>query len=231
MKAGRKAMSIMAAVVLCATAGRAMAQSYALEPGDTVEMWGMMEDLATLTIEQHNVTGDTLRLKWEKVSESVPQGWEASNCDNAICNTTLVDSGAMNPVYAGEYGLMLLHVTPHVNEGTAVIRYAVWDMAMPEQRDTLTYILHVDGTMGTASGGPQEPWRPYPNPATDAIRLRETDNGPVWVELMDTGGRTVLRTVVDGTCKIDVGHVERGTYRLKTQGKGPVRMTQLIITQ
>jgi hypothetical protein len=126
------------------------AQTYQLYPDDTINITGNLEDLQTLSIEQHNISSNTIYLKWKKISESVPLLWDASVCDNRFCYTTLVDSGTMNPVLTGTYGFVLLHVTPHVNAGTAVIRYEVWDVASPQQHDTLTFILTVPPNSGVA---------------------------------------------------------------------------------
>src|SRR5262245_48617705 len=117
----------------------AFSQSYTLSPGDSISSSGLLADLAILSIEQHNQSVDTLVLKWQKVSESVPAYWDAAVCDNRMCYTTLEDTGTMIPVAPGNFGFLQLHVTPHVNLGTAVVRYEVWDSSNVALRDTLTF--------------------------------------------------------------------------------------------
>ncbi len=123
-----------------------------------------MEDLETLSIQQLNISTNNITLMWKKIYESVPPIWEASVCDNAFCNTSLVDNGIMNPIFPNDFGLLLLHITPHVNYGTAVVRYAVWDIANPALKDTLTYILTVNTTSGIEGSRKQKCFQHFSKP-------------------------------------------------------------------
>ena len=124
------------------------AQSFELIPNDTVETAGWLGDNFTLTIQQRNITNDTLYLRWSIVDKVVPAQWDASVCDNSFCYTTLVDSGSMSPVPPGENGMLYIRFTPQVIASRAVVRYAVWDEQQPEAKDTLTYILVAQSTTG-----------------------------------------------------------------------------------
>ncbi|CAN5618435.1 hypothetical protein BH11BAC1_BH11BAC1_20120 [soil metagenome] len=130
--------------ILLMVTGNSIAQTYSISPNDTIQLTGALEDLQTLSISQINTSADTLNLMWRKVSESVPPNWDAYVCDNSICYTTLEDSGSMNPVLPSDYGFVLLHITPHVDYGTALIRYSVWDINNPGSIDTLTFRLTVN---------------------------------------------------------------------------------------
>lgn len=123
-----------------------LAQSYVLVPSDSIAMSGWMEDNQTLVIQQRNISNDTIRFQWELVSEYVPSQWEASVCDNSFCYTSLVSSGTMTPVAPAESGKLLIRFTPHVNPGTAIVRYVVWNSNAPTTRDTLTFILTAAST-------------------------------------------------------------------------------------
>lgn len=129
------------------------AQTFELVPNDSIMASVWLEDNVALTIEQKNITQDTLHLVWARVDELVPARWEVSVCDNVFCYTSLVDSGAMSPVGPGDRGKLYIRFTPHVNAGKAVVRYAVWDTKQPETKDTLTYILTAQSTtsVGTNS--------------------------------------------------------------------------------
>ena len=117
------------------------AQSYSISPADTITGDAVFDDMNVYNILQNNLTPDTLWLSWEKVMADVPADWEAVNCDNNLCYTELKQSGNMYPILAGEAGLLSIHVTPHINSGTASIQYAVWETSNPTQKDTLTWII------------------------------------------------------------------------------------------
>ena len=169
MKITQKIVLSVAAIL--AATDFSFAQSFSNTPNDTINIVGMMEDLETLSIRQQNISANTIILKWKKVSENVPALWEASVCDNSFCNTSLVDSGMMNLVLPNDFGLLLLHITPHVNYGTATVRYAVWDIANPTLKDTLTYILTVSATSGIADVENKNTFSIFPNPAKENINI------------------------------------------------------------
>jgi hypothetical protein len=168
--AATKHLILLVAAILVAT-NITLSQTFTNAPNDTIQMTGMMEDLETLSIQQINNSSNAIQLKWKKVSQSVPANWEASVCDNAICYTSLVNTGTMNPVNPADYGLLLLHITPHVNYGTAIIRYAVWDTINAAMKDTLTYILTVDATSGISAEKNKKTFNIFPNPSKENINI------------------------------------------------------------
>ncbi|MBP8822738.1 MAG: T9SS type A sorting domain-containing protein [Flavobacteriales bacterium] len=188
------------------------AQSYVLLPGDTVAMTGALEDLETLSIQQLNPGTDSLYLAWRKVEESVPQGWDAYVCDNVTCYTTLLDSGSMAPVAPGDYGFLLLHITPHMEGGAAVVRYAVWDIDAPGLVDTLTFMLTVQATgIGEATGG--EAFTVSPDPAQDAFLINVLKPGIHPYRIMDRSGRIMAAgTLNGGQLRIPTAGWSNGVY-------------------
>ena len=191
------------------------AQSYTVSPNDTFIVNAMMEDLETLTINQVNSTTDTLYLKWEKISESVPALWEASVCDNQICYTTLADSGSMNPIYPSDYSFLLLHITAHVNYGTAIIRYAVWDINFPMQRDTLTYIMNVN-TTGIATENLETPSVWF---AENKIHLQNINENFSSISVNDLSGKEIFKTSINSKTEIDLPLLPTSIYIIQLSGK------------
>ncbi len=152
--------------------GIAYSQVYTLEPNDSIDKVGTFDDLETLSIQQqNNSTKDTIHLKWRKVLNQVPQDWEASVCDNGNCYTSLLDSGTMNPVLPGEYGLLLLHITPKKTQGTAIVKYVVWETSNPVKQDTLTYILLVNSSLSVDQGKNDVAFTMAPCPVTEMFTI------------------------------------------------------------
>lgn len=182
---------ILSVVALFVATDISFAQTYSISPNDTFEVVGTMEDLQTLTISQVNNTTDTLYFKWEKISESVPSNWEASVCDNFVCYTVLMDSGATNPVYPTESGFILLHVTPHVTYGTAIIRYAIWDIENPTRRDTLTFITTVNEPSGISETEHKNIFSVFPNPASNSVTIISEQPSGFEFCIADASGRRI----------------------------------------
>lgn len=202
-------------VLLVVFSAKTQAQSYILVPNDTIHLTGVMEDLHTLIIQQNNMTNDTLWLKWQKVSEVVPLNWEASVCDNFTCNTTLTDSGIMNPVLPDEYGFLLIHLTPHVNYGTAIIRYEVWDYANPNIRDTLTFMVTVSNPAGIEQAANQERILVFPNPANESINIATNTSEEFNLSIKNMIGNAIFAPQYFSNQKtVDITFLPRGVYIL-----------------
>ncbi len=205
---------LVVAAILSATTFT-FAQSYTISPNDTFIVNAMMEDMETLTINQVNSTTDILYLKWEKISESVPALWEASVCDNQICYTTLVDSGSMSPISSSEIGFLLLHITAHVNYGTAVIRYAVWDKNFPSMRDTLTYIMNITPA-GIATGNFETPQIWF---AQNKIHLQNIKNNFETISMIDLSGKEIFKTSINNKTEFELPLLPPSVYIIRLSGK------------
>jgi hypothetical protein len=191
------------------------AQSYINRPNDTIVVKGMMEDLETLSIQQVNMSTDTLHLLWEKISASVPPLWEASVCDNKICYTTLQTNGSMNPIYPYDSGFLLMHITAHVNPGTSIIRYAVWDANTPLKKDTLTYILNVfTANIKKTNGETPLIWI-----AGNKFHLQNTNNNFTSISLMDLSGKLIFKSKINNMNAIELPYLSNALYFIQLNGE------------
>ncbi len=191
-----------------------------------------MEDLETLSIQQQNITTDTLQLQWQKISESAPLLWEASACDNTICYTILVNSGMMNPIYPSDYGFLLLHITPHVNYGTAVVCYAVWDIANPAMKDTLTYILTVSATSGIAATENKNAFSIFPNPAKDNINIISKLQLGIQFLITDVSGKEIEKGISKtNSISVSTENLPNGLYTVSIFTETKIKNTKQFIIQ
>lgn len=217
------------ATLLIAQVYTASAQTYTNTPGDTLSLIGAMEDLHELMIRQENISVDTIQLQWKKVSANVPSSWDAATCDNYLCYTSLQDSGAMNRVGPGSFGFLLLKITPHVNYGTAIVRYAVWDAANPTVKDTLTYILAVNDPQAINTIQNQSSFHIFPNPASDFINIRSENN--FQFSITDISGREILNSGKEtNNITVSTSGWSAGFYLVKALS-GNFSTTQKLIKQ
>lgn len=224
-------MVLSVAAILAAT-DFSFAQYFSNVPNDTINMVGMMEDLETLSIQQLNTSNKAITLKWQKVSESVPSVWEASVCDNITCNTSLVDSGTMNPVNPADYGLLLLHITPHVNYGKAIVRYAVWDIANPVLKDTLTYILTVTATSGIASSENKNAFSIFPNPAKESINIISKLQTGFQFLITDISGKEIEKGISKtNTISVSTENLPNGVFNISIFTENKIINTKQFLIQ
>ncbi|MBK7763686.1 MAG: hypothetical protein IPI46_09975 [Bacteroidetes bacterium] len=186
---------IVLIVVLCATINSSFGQSYTHSPNDTIIANANLDFYSVFNITQLHPTNDTLYFKWNKISASVPSTWEVSICDNGHCNTSLVDSGAMDPVYIGDIGLMSLHLNPHFESGTAIIQYSIYTTISPLQVDTLTWII-------TATGSTSIPNFDYLQPTisinNQTLYLNNIDKQFTSLYINDLNGNIIYQTTIGG---------------------------------
>lgn len=223
---------VLSVAAIFAATDISFAQSYSNIPNDTINIVGMMEDLETLNIQQQNISTDTIRLQWEKVSENVPALWEASVCDNRVCYTSLVDSGSMNPINPVDYGFLLLHITAHVNYGTAVIRYAVWDIANPTLKDTLTYILTINATSGIEEAENKNAFSIFPNPAKQNINIISKHQTGFQFLITDVAGIEIENGVsTTNAISVDTENLSNGLYTVSIFIENKIINTKQFLIQ
>lgn len=223
---------VLSVAAIFAATDISFAQSYSNIPNDTIDMVGMMEDLETLSIQQLNTSTDTIQLKWVKVSESVPVAWESNVCDNQICYTSLVDSGSMNPINPADYGFLLLHITAHVNYGTAVIRYAVWDIANPVLKDTLTYILTVSATSGIAEAENKNAFSIFPNPAKENINIISKLQTGFQFLITDVSGKEIEKGISKtNSVSVSTENLPNGLYTVSIFTENKIINTKQFLIQ
>lgn len=217
-------------IVFFLTIKNSFAQTYSITPNDTFQVTALMEDLETLTIYQLNTSNDSIIFKWKKVSESVPAKWDASICDNLICNATLVDSGMSNPVAPAETGFLLLHITAHVNFGTAAIRYAVWDIKNPALKDTLTFIMKVNSTSGISDVKNKDVFNISPNPINGKMIINRSVEGVFTYSVFDIAGREILMGTGDGKVEIvSTDNIPNGIYFITLYQEHKIYTSKKII--
>lgn len=216
-------------ILLNAIPVKLIGQTYSIFPDDTISTTGIMEDLATLTIQQINTTSGTIQLQWQKVSESVPANWEASVCDNLLCYTSLVDSGMMNPMPPSNYGFLLMHITAHVNYGTATIRYAVWDVVNPGMKDTLTFIHTVNAPTGINTLNFSQ-FEIYPTIVNDKINVKSNNKMPLNYFISNVNGQVAkYGTINNGNGEIECDGLSDGIYVVSVYDNNTSKREQIII--
>jgi hypothetical protein len=208
------------------------AQSFSLYPNDTLQLKGVLEDVQTLSIAQMNDSQDTITLKWQKISASVPAGWEATVCDNSVCHEDLGDTGTMFRLFPGDLGFILLHITPHQKIGTAIVRYTVWDVNTPQKKDTLTYILTVETATAINEPEIKNALSIYPVPAGKQLNITSAFPLGFTYSVVDFSGKIILSGVSNsGSASISTEKIANGIYSILISDKKEIFLVKKITVQ
>lgn len=205
----------LAVTITYATANVLLAQNYTLSPGDSIVEATQFDDLTVYNILQNNISTDSLFMSWEKVSAEVPATWEALICDNNNCYSDLKESGVMHPVIPGEYAFLSLHLTPHTDAGTAIIRYVVWETDNPSSRDTLAWII----SSGLTGVGNQTTIPLSLILIGDQLFIHHTRLGEQ-ISIFNTEGRILFEEKIQShSSVIDLSKFPQGVYLIGVTGK------------
>lgn len=208
-----KLILLVVAAILAATT-ISFAQAYTISPNDTIIVNSVFGNDEQLNIYQINNTTGTIQIKYQKVMAFVPPLWDAVICDNQNCYPLLVNSGSMN-VLQGKSGLLSVHCTPYTNEGTAFIRYAVWDVNTPNNIDTLTFIISVL-TTGIASESKENTsiWI-----TQNKLHLNNKNGIYNSLYIMDLSGKVVFNTNIGNESEIDIPYLPTAMYIISLNSK------------
>jgi hypothetical protein len=225
MKILKQIMVVVAIFFIAATTS--FAQSYTHAPGDTILISINLEELKVLTIKQVHTSPDTLLLAWQKIFVSKPATWEVSLCDYGYCFTALPDSGNMDPIVPGDDGLMSLHAKAHDTNGTAIIRYAIWDRNNTTHRDTLTWVIN---SYTTAINDPAKN-----TPIIYSYKKRICIDNPnlnyTHLVVYDLSGKAVLNEQLPSDrMSFDLSFANEGFYIAELIGNGENKRQKLFLS-
>ena len=208
----RAAKMLLVSVAAFVAADTAFAQVHFIStPEDSITATVSLGEKKSMMFRQFATGGRTLQLYWKQLTLSIPAQWEASLCDNGTCYTNLPSSGSMNTVWPGDYGLMKLDITPRVNYGSAIIRYAVWDSSVANLVDTLTWIVHANSSTAISNMAANSPVAFAANKM-----LFITGAGGREASLYDAAGKSVFRkSLLKQDEKIDLSSLNDGLYILR----------------
>lgn len=172
-------------------------------------------------------TGDSgLRIAYKKISVDYPAGWDVSLCDNRNCFFDFRDRDTFSALKAGEKTSMKITVFPKGVNDTARIKYAVWDIAKPNEIDTIEYNIFIRwgaSTQNTSS----EFWTMSPNPANDFLQLNTT--GLNQISILNLNGQEIRSFKVSGTSAVlSLNGIQPGQYIVRGNGTGISRTQRLI---
>ncbi len=180
---------VLLAGLIVSITNHTMAQSYTNSPGDTILSNANLDDVSVYNFIQTHPTFDTLFFKTYTQSVSMPPTWEASLCTSGNCFTSLVDSADFGPIMPGDDGLVSLHINPHFEAGTAIIRYLLFANNSPAQIDTLTWII----TAGALSAPIQEYQKPTMYAAGEFLYVNHLDDRYTKLCIIDLNGKLICQ--------------------------------------
>lgn len=216
---------VLTAAILFAAANMMNAQSYQNSPGDSIISNANLDDVSVYTITQLHPGADTVHFRYQKYSVTMPASWDALLCDNANCHPDLKDSSEMIAV-PGDNGLMSLHLNPHWEAGTGIVRYLLHDVNTPTQIDTLTWII----SAGAVTVSEQIEMQPVISLNQQTLTIKNADKRFKTLRILDAQGRTLFSSHVGITGQYTIPTFQKAFLVIQLRGNN-IYYHQKIITQ
>lgn len=202
-------------------------QSYFHSPNDTLIENTIIDGQVTMNITQVHPTNDTLHFIWTKLETFLPIGWEANICDNSNCYTGLENFGTTLPVLPGDDGLMLIHCTPHLNEGTAIIRYSIFEENSPGQIDTLVWIVNAT-VAGIEINSLDEPIMWY---ADHKLYFKGSFDKYTSIRILDLTGKVIVERKYETEDYMDFSFLRNSVYIVELNNEFNYYKQKIIINE
>ncbi len=231
MIANVKKLNLFVTAIILVVTNSLIGQNYTITPNDTVISTVPFNDLYHLNIQQNNLTAGHLVFSWEKIEVSFTDGWEANLCDNGNCYAGFPDTGTMDTVFSGDYGLMSIGINPLEILGTATVQYIIWEENTPDQIDTLTWFVSTESPTNIENATALSNIFMYSNSADNQINIQTSlINGFDFVIRNMVGGGIISGKSTSSNLDISVNDLKSGIYLVSiVKNMQILKTTKLII--
>lgn len=212
------------------------AQSFTVEPNDSVFATITPRGEAHLTIYFQNTSGANQRLRWNVPSASAPSAWIIQVCDNFSCHNAphpQVDS--MMTVAPLDSGFLKATFIPDEVPGSGWIKCVVWDVADSVGTAVEVYFAVDALPNAVAPSLQEEAFTLSPSPAASNVHL-SAKNGLLEkgnIQVFDIAGQQVLTqsTAKVQTATLNVSDLVPGIYLLRYESKAGILTKKLVIAR
>ena len=206
------------------------AQTYSITPAKTVSISAQLNNISNKYIYMPNTGGAKIILKWKKISDNLPAGWDYSMCDKGNCYAGVpVGPTTMDTVYVSDQGYFNLAVDPLNELGSGTVRIYMWQDGFESAGDTLTW--HVNAIpVSVEELKLSDNIQIFPNPASSNLNIVLNDSKFHDIEIKSIVGQVIFNgEVKSGTNNIDVSNFSKGIYFIYLKNEDKTLYSKIII--
>lgn len=175
-----------------------------------------------------NLTGSDLPLKWERIENDLPNGWETSICDPGACRPPEADSSNFTLPVTGNSNYINIHFYPNDVEGLGTTRVKVENPNDPTEFYILTFIGDTRPLSTTEIS--LSSVSVYPNPVNDKLNIDLSTDSQATISLYDMTGNLVSTVNGQSNLSMDTSFLSSGIYLLEVKTDND-SFTQKVIIQ
>ncbi len=206
-------------------------QNFHFEPGNVLSKTISTDDISDLNIDIiRDNTVDTLYLKYELITNTLPNEWYQGYCDNHGCWGSLPENGVMSPCYDDLNSYIKLSIHPNGLDDTGIVEYYVYETDHYEDGILMRFNIDTPGFVGIEETESNQ-ISFYPNPAQDFISI-ESNERILELSIFSLTGQLIQQIEKPNTfSKISIADLKSGIYLIKTTDIYGVVFTQKIKKQ
>lgn len=204
------------------------AQSVSFSPGNDLYGTATLENYNIFQTDIQNLTDESLQLSWKFISDTTPEEWQISLCDNMNCYGFVPDNGIMNPI-VDDYAFIKLDVNPGMLDGEGVLTFLIFET--DDQTESHEIRFHISTIQVANENIPQVSVQIFPNPATDFVNIESSENKDLLVRLSDAFGKQIHNSILTAGSEksIETNHLSSGFYFLSLITDDKIIKTEKIV--
>ena len=211
------------------------AQNFVYSNGMDQEFESTTLTTAVLDIYMETPSPQDITFRWEVITNTLLPGWDYSLCDYNNCYVGIPNYGTMTAISMAEMGsgiqgFLKLNLDPGTDYGVGFVNFKVWDLAFPDQVDTVSFLLSYTDPAAGINDNDDLLVAVYPNPVSDVLNIKNSSNDVISYEIFNILGEVVYSSTVsvDNTAKVDVSDYETGVYFV-SYFSGDIRKTEKLV--
>ncbi len=206
------------------------AQNFSVEVLDTTLFGSPMAATFYGDIDLYNNLNSTIGMRWERIEESIPNGWTTSNCDPDICRPVGVTSASFTLPRGTSF--LNTHFNPNGIPGSGYMKVKLWVVANPADSVVLTY-YGVAGAVG-ADAVEAADVQGFPAPAQNTLNIVLPHAGaPIYAEIFNLNGLRVdaFELSQGHLNSFDISQLKTGVYVIRLNIAGQGLITKKFVKQ
>lgn len=203
-------------------------QNLTFFPDDTVDHNFTVNNTSDISLDIINNTSDSITIKWNKISNSLPQDWDYSICDLGTCYTGIPISGTMQKMSTTDTAFLKLTVFHNnaAGQGKVVIRLE----PTPGEYDTVVFFVSNLSLGNELISSGKRQFNIYPNPASDKISVTANFSSGE-ISLSNILGEKIFSSqLIDYSSSLTLSDLPRGLYFLTVQNGEFAETKKVIIS-
>lgn len=206
-----KLISTIVTLLLCSFS---FAQSFSVQTLDTTLQGAFDEYTFYGDIDITNTGNSTINITWKNIEQSIPNGWEVSNCDPTDCYEVGDLTGSFD-LTTNVPGMINTHFYPNNLAGNGFVKIKVYPTNTPADSVILTFHGNATTTdVNKVTPAPQ--FGVYPNPASNSVSILGSHLQDRTIQIFDALGRKIMTTSAgSNNINLDIEDLKPGVYLVK----------------